>query len=1178
MARSTFVGSFIKRTGAGSQSITGLGFQPKALVFWSVDRTAQDGFEAADQRQIFGLSDGTHHSAVSHVVQNGGVFDAANGHRNDAALIIVDLDDSLNSSGVVSSLDADGFTINWTTATSHDGIYINFLAVGGSDVQAFVGDVSTNSSTGSQAVTGVGFQPDCVIFLPFDRSSAATSAAGGFGPNGIGWMTATAQGALCNDSVSGARLRYQRTDRCCVLRGASGSFDQEAQAVSLDADGFTVNWLTAHTGRLPYLALKGFDVFAGHVEEPTTDGTTTIATDGTSPLAVLLMGVGNGLSTSTNNGDECSFGAADSAGHHQVGWSADRVGSPDVTARYQSNAAAHISANASSSTVTTLQGLATVSVLTESVVLNWTIPDVSPDPSGGSSVLYLILGAPLAAGGEQTFDDGTVSTPLTYFNWHHDTGQVKGAEVDLCDRDLYYGGLKPAIVLSWKPITRGLSDKSGQMEHQSFGATVSDTTRTIRGMLDTDASRYFPNRPWIERMIDDEQRRVEGVPRMVANGFISTYSPDPDLTFSFDCVGWPRRKFTRQRKSQLAWQPIYRVEDFDPNTTPSDVLNRPAPVIYGSLSDLNQATTADSVHTVYLPDPTAPSGTVNGAPGTTTTWRYYFTAMNGQYGVDPRLQPWSDHRGETYFASVDVASAPDDAALQSQANAGGAASYWVALSCTSADATAVRVYRGLTDGTGIKGLAYAEGSAGTWTLLDGKNATSGDAIYYAGIDAKPPIRNNTYIPGTLSGGNVTTDTGSGAFQATYTGLRLSGGVHYSEFAIAAHYCTAINQVYVGGVRVGASDLSTYFTLNTAISYSGFRYCTIHVDRAYAIANGIVSSDELAQGDNLLTVNVDGIEDVGDGTGTLITNLFDQAKHFCENALAPDRPFNTQDWVGASPIEFSAVPGLTLVDATSFDALAAANSITGAGAIGAFREEIGAMDALALFLISGDFQVGESRKGQLLASREPDEVPTSFTTLTDVINITERSFRISDGVLSDFFNILPYRYGRDLSGRSSGGPLTVNGLRLVLAQSDGWQSTADGVTFVEDTASQFNFDQEISAPQMDLHFIRDASVAIQIVSRVLNRYSFPLRRVTLTVPLSGTSVDLGDVFGVTDIEGIGASGWTNEPLLCERHILDPNTNSVTLSARALLPISNRITAPETGAFVTTADGIGWVTVP
>jgi hypothetical protein len=236
--------------------------------------------------------------------------------------------------------------------------------------------------------------------------------------------------------------------------------------------------------------------------------------------------------------------------------------------------------------------------------------------------------------------------------------------------------------------------------------------------------------------------------------------------------------------------------------------------------------------------------------------------------------------------------------------------------------------------------------------------------------------------------------------------------------------------------------------------------------------------------------------------------------------------------------------------------------------------------LAQFCLSGDFQIGFNRKGQLIASREPDDIPAGLDVVDDVINIAESSFRVSDGVTSDFFNVLPYRYGRDLSGRTSGGPVFdwTRGVRVVLPNSDGWQSTADGNIQVEDAASEYHFDQVIAAQQMDLHFLSDQTLAAQVANRVLRRYSFPKRRVTFTVPLSGTSIDLGDVFALTHIEGIGANGYTEEPMRCERHELECNQNTVTITAYTIRNIADLVVTPDTFDLVTTPDGTDYVTVP
>jgi hypothetical protein len=207
MARvSAYVGTFTKRSGTGTQDITGVGFTPKALVFWTTLRTAQDGFESAAQRFCFGFSDGTNHAAVSHASASGGL-DTAFGHRNDCCLLIVDLDESVNSVGVVSALSADGFTVNWTTAAGHANVLINFLAIGGTNVSAKVGDVVTSGSTGTQSVTGVGFEPDLVLFLAYPASSNATEALPGFGPAGAAAPVSAHRPLHRGEGVRGRRVR-----------------------------------------------------------------------------------------------------------------------------------------------------------------------------------------------------------------------------------------------------------------------------------------------------------------------------------------------------------------------------------------------------------------------------------------------------------------------------------------------------------------------------------------------------------------------------------------------------------------------------------------------------------------------------------------------------------------------------------------------------------------------------------------------------------------------------------------------------------------------------------------------------------------------------------------------------------------------------------------------------------
>jgi hypothetical protein len=595
-----------------------------------------------------------------------------------------------------------------------------------------------------------------------------------------------------------------------------------------------------------------------------------------------------------------------------------------------------------------------------------------------------------------TFPDGTVSHPLTWLE-HYVEDPVNSvpassnrtyAEVDLCDRSTYYLGYKAPYVLEWAHITRGLSDHQGNLEHLSFGATCSDTSRYFRGLLaDAAGTRFFTNRPAVERMIDDDDRRVEGVPRLVANGFISDYEPLGGLKFRLACSDWLRRKGTRSRKSFQKWQPLIIPEDFDVNTTPRGLLNKPAPVIYGSHSDTE-----------------------------------------------------------------------------------------------------------------------------------------------------------------------------GAYAPVYTGIRLCpDAVYRTEFLIAGHACKGIptGEVYVDGVQVSGAALAANWIIPGTAEWTGAgfteqylesfgrRYFTLYVERAEAIALNLVTADEVSPGTARLTINIDGIETIGDGTGTLITSLVLQCQHFAENP--GDRPWNAQDWVNTSPFFFSAIPALTLVDRASFAAVDALVNLDGAGVIGFNGEAIGTMDVLARFCLSGDFQIGINRFGQLIAAYEPASAPATMQAIDDVTNIEADSLTIQDDVPGRFWNIQPYRYAPDYSGRHLGDAVFVGGVRIVPPDPGGWLSAVNGDTELRDSASITNYDQEIAGQNLDLHFIRDSADALAVVTRRLNRYKNPLRSAQLTVPLSGTSVDLGDIFTVSAVDGISATGWTDRPLRCVRHELNPNQNTVTLEA-------------------------------
>lgn len=124
------VGSFTKTTSAApvAQAVTGIGFQPKALFLTTYGRAASSSSQA-EWTQGIGVTDGTNSIYGMQQYRDTGVdvnsyMDASNciGYPSSSA------SQTKLAEAAISSLDADGFTLNWTTndATASEILYIAF--------------------------------------------------------------------------------------------------------------------------------------------------------------------------------------------------------------------------------------------------------------------------------------------------------------------------------------------------------------------------------------------------------------------------------------------------------------------------------------------------------------------------------------------------------------------------------------------------------------------------------------------------------------------------------------------------------------------------------------------------------------------------------------------------------------------------------------------------------------------------------------------------------------------------------------------------------------------------------------------------------------------------------------------------------------------------------------------
>jgi hypothetical protein len=214
------------------------------------------------------------------------------------------------------SMDSDGFTVNFTTANA-TAYVVNYLALGGSDLtNAAIKAYTAPTSTGNEAQTGVGFQPSALICMIADTFAGAHGGVS----LGFGVSSTKRGGSSCNyDGINGSRL--QLTDKIVVVNKGS-TIHRLADIVSLDADGFTLNWSNAPANppTVYMLCLKGGNYSVGTFLQKTSTGSQSTTGVGFTPSGLFSSTIGSVVSASpvTSPGDLLSAAAASGASARAV--------------------------------------------------------------------------------------------------------------------------------------------------------------------------------------------------------------------------------------------------------------------------------------------------------------------------------------------------------------------------------------------------------------------------------------------------------------------------------------------------------------------------------------------------------------------------------------------------------------------------------------------------------------------------------------------------------------------------------------------------------------------------------------------------------------------------------------------------------------------------------------------
>lgn len=192
-------------------------------------------------------------------------------------------------------------------------------------VDVFHGMFATNTASGAQVITGVGFSGKVFLFYSVQQTNKDGSYSGHFrtcfgmadGVTKASRAISSNSSDIVTNSDTGC---YHSTSGCVLFATASGTVGAQANISGVNGDGFTLNWLNQISG-FAVSGWVGFDVFGGDdvvnhkiisMGAQTATGPQTVSGVGFSGTLAIAIGTNWNLIGGTL--DSAEFGAFFSLG------------------------------------------------------------------------------------------------------------------------------------------------------------------------------------------------------------------------------------------------------------------------------------------------------------------------------------------------------------------------------------------------------------------------------------------------------------------------------------------------------------------------------------------------------------------------------------------------------------------------------------------------------------------------------------------------------------------------------------------------------------------------------------------------------------------------------------------------------------------------------------------------
>lgn len=320
------VGTSTSPTSTGTKAVTGVGFEPKVVMPFGVINPSEGSNTVAGFH--FGTATSSSDEASIAVVSANGVTTSATYRRHTNSRILTNITPlgATDYEAELSSLDSNGFTLNWLSVLASARI-LNHICLGGADLEVSLTQHQTNNTNAAQSFAhGLSGAPTGLLFFlnsfespPFTGTTAQLGL--GIWANGSqnsSWTysqhnsTTTNTGRLlCNDNIFAA-FGFTKT----IVRSMAVS--------SVDSTNVNCTYpVTTTAGQLIFymLAIRGAKCQTGTFDHNGSLSPLTISTTGITPKLFLPVFLPTGVDSINTvlNGLNFSIGASDGTNNVSCG-------------------------------------------------------------------------------------------------------------------------------------------------------------------------------------------------------------------------------------------------------------------------------------------------------------------------------------------------------------------------------------------------------------------------------------------------------------------------------------------------------------------------------------------------------------------------------------------------------------------------------------------------------------------------------------------------------------------------------------------------------------------------------------------------------------------------------------------------------------------------------------------